>query len=96
MDLEFLDLDAGQFYLNGALIGNYAIGDRDVRLMMESIATIGARKQRVRLINRLGENANYSNALDLLNEIAQKRGLAWATEELEKILRQTDSNPTTK
>jgi hypothetical protein len=86
VELEFLDLASGQFSLNGWLINTYELGNLDVRLMMESIATIGARTQNIKVINRLGQNAYEMKIISLVNEIARTQGVTRTMEILESLL----------
>jgi hypothetical protein len=79
VELWLLDIDAGCFYLNGMLVNRYSLGDRDVRIMLESIATIEARQRDAKLINRLGDNAYKRGILGLLQEISRKKGIEFAS-----------------
>lgn len=72
VELEFLDLDKGSFYINGKLVANSSLGDHEVRLMMESVAIVAARASSLHLLNRLQKNVGVK---DIERIVGQYPGL---------------------
>jgi hypothetical protein len=68
VELEFLDLDKGSFYINGKLVANPSLGDHDVRLMMESIAIVAARASSLQLLNRLQQNVGVKDLVRIVRQ----------------------------
>lgn len=84
VELQFLDLDAGPFKINGMQVTNSSLADHDIRLMMESIAIVTARAANLPVINRLQENVNVKSLKRLVKAnpklIPQLRQLITQTE----------------
>lgn len=73
VDLEFLSLET-PISINGKMVNNYALGERNVRLMMENIAIVTAKAQGLKLVNRLGENIIETKLLALLQKVIGEEG----------------------
>lgn len=61
VELQFLDLNAEPFSINGKAITNASLGDHDVRLMMESIAIVDARARNLSVLNQLHDNVHFKD-----------------------------------
>ena len=91
VDLEFLDLGT-PLLVNGKLVDQYALGDLDVRLMMESIAIVSMRASGFKLVNRLGDNAYYRQILALMESIVERKGKRDAMKFLRSCLLEGDDD----
>jgi hypothetical protein len=68
VELDFLDLGAEAFRINGRLISQASLSDHYVRLLMESLAIVTARAEGVKLLNRVRDNA----LLKLMTDIVKR------------------------
>jgi len=68
VELEFLDLDAESFCINGKAITNASLGDHDIRLMMESIAIVDARVRKLSILNQLHDNVHLKDLKRLVKQ----------------------------
>jgi hypothetical protein len=85
IDLEFLDLST-PLRINGKPISNYSLGESYVRVMMENIAIVTARKDGVKLINRLGDHTNEVKILNLVKRIVGQKGYPEASRLIKSLL----------
>jgi hypothetical protein len=71
VELQFLEIHS--FTINGQVIDMGALGNQEVRLLLESLAIMTARKDGQKLLNRLPKNAHEKAVLEVLNQIPKAK-----------------------
>ncbi len=72
VELQFLDLETGQFTLNGTLVNRFLMTEHTARILMESIAVFVAEAEGYRVLNHSRKNVAKKNILKLLNKMNVK------------------------
>jgi hypothetical protein len=72
VELQFLDLESGQFMLNGTLVDRFSMAEHTARILMESIAVFVAEAEGYRVLNHSRKNVAKKNTLKLLNQMNVK------------------------
>ena len=72
VELQFLDLESGQFTLNGALVNRSSMAEHTARRLMESIAVFVAETEGYQVLNHSRKNVAKKNILKLLNQSNDK------------------------
>lgn len=68
VELQFLDLESGQFMLNGTLVNRFSTAEHSARRLMESIAVFVAEAEGYQVLNHSRKNVAKRNLLRLLNQ----------------------------
>jgi hypothetical protein len=73
VELQFLEIAA--FKINGLLVETSpeSLGNHEIRLLIESIAVVGARSEEPKLLNRLSKNVWEKQILQLLQNMSPRR-----------------------
>jgi hypothetical protein len=72
VELQFLDLESGQFMLNGILVNRFSMAEHTARILMESIAVFVAEAEGYRVLNHSRKNVAKKNILKLLSQMNVK------------------------
>lgn len=88
VDLEFLHIET-PFIINGKRIDKHSMGLPEVRIMIEHIAIVTAKAERIHVINQLRANANLVAILKLVKKIVSPGNYPEVSGRIESIL---DSN----
>ena len=68
VELQFLDLELGQFTLNGTLVNRFSMAEHTARLLMEGIAVFVAEAEGYQVLNHSRQNVAKKDIVKLLNQ----------------------------
>lgn len=68
VELQFLDLELGQFMLNGILVNHFSMLEHTARRLMESIAVFVAEAEGYQVLNHSRKNVVKKDILKFLNK----------------------------
>jgi hypothetical protein len=87
IELQFLDLELGQFMMNGILVNRLLMAEHTARILMESIAVFVAGAEGYRVLNHSRKNVAKKNIVKLLIQMKVKG------KPLDSVLQMLDISP---
>jgi len=75
VELQFLDLESGQFTMNGTFINRFSLPQHSARILMESIAVFLAEAEGYIVLNHSRPNVIKKDIVKIFNKSSDKRKL---------------------
>lgn len=72
VELQFLDLESGQFILNGTLVNRFSLAEHTARRLLESVAVFAAEAEEYKVLNHSRRNVAKNDIVKLFNQSKDK------------------------
>ena len=85
VDLELLALQS-PFKINGVVVNTYALGNMEVRRMLENLAIMSAKANGLKVVNRVGGNIILKKFRGLVRQIAGRHNNPAMVEDADRVI----------